>query len=387
MKFKPGFRFLWRALACALIVGFAASPASAAMQPMYSNGEGPVISITPSAEVLPAGIVEFKVEASDPDGLGCANFSYPYIGRAMVDCELPFSFFVDTRRIPIPSGADRRNVTITVSDSKGNSTGVWYLFDLDPNVAGLPPLDTTPPVLRWVTPTIDTTTYGRMSGSYSYIPVDSGKVIASFNASDDTGVQRVELLLSICGRGKVLTKEAAPYSFELDAAKLYAEMPAGCTGGVSLLGYIWDKSGIWAGVSDSYSSSRTLVYDNHGDVTGPSLKILSPVDGSTLPSNRVLTIELEATDPAGVSSVVVSINSGTGGGCTFVAPPYTCTVTVPVPGPYYPYTGTLIAVSALDFYHNQTKAGVRLIDPAQTTDTSSPSGDTSYAKPGKGRKK
>lgn len=357
----------------------------------YSSGEGPTFSFTPSTNVLPGGVTEFRIEASDPDGLKCARFLRMGAGRDMIDCEAPFSFFVDTRIVGVPFGGSQRQINITVEDLKGNSTTAYYTFDLDTNLEGLPAVDTTKPVVSFLSPKIDTTLYwGRMVGAFSYIPEDGSNIHVEFSATDNSSmIQRVEFYGNTgCGMnsGFIMTKENPPFTFEVEAAKWYASLPLTCSSPPVIYTMVYDKTGNYDGASN-YSSSRVLVYNSYGDITGPSIQLLSPT-GTSMPANRTLQITAEVSDPAGVRGVYVSVNGVSFSNCYFSAPPYTCTVTVPTTT----RTETNVTVSAIDHFMNISHSGINLkegttstsVSSSTTTISGTSSGGTVSSKPGKG---
>lgn len=386
-------RFRFFHLSIAVIIGLVVGSAHATVTLMSnSNGEGPKFTFSPSADLLPGGITEFKIEASDPDGLKCAQFHGVWgAGRGMIDCEPPFNFFVDTRMVEIPLFRTDRCLSITVEDLKGNSTGISYCFDIDRNsLDGLPSVDLTKPVAAYLSPKVDTTTYyTSMSGAFSYIPEDGTKLRVEFAVTDDSsGVQRVELFGSGDGKtGFIRTKDAPPYVFEIDAVGWYQAMPPTATHLPVIYAYMWDKSGNWNGASN-YAASRILVFNNHGDVTGPTISASSPVSGATLSSDRKLIMIADVSDPAGLRAVGmtagVNLSDPAKPTCHVTTPPYTCTVEIPATWTEETFN---VAVWAIDKYLNRSAQIISVTNSLASR--SDGGGTTTDPKPsnGRGRKK
>jgi hypothetical protein len=152
----------------------------------------------------------------------------------------------------------------------GSATGSqMFLFDFTP----IP--DTTPPVVSISSPT----TAASISGS----------VTISANASDDTGVTRVEF--SVDG-SLIATDNAAPYSTTWNAE-------ASPLGLHSITVKAFDAAG---------NSSMNTVTSTVIDTTAPVVKFTAPLTGALLSTGTKVTLAATATDNRGVARVEFSVN-------------------------------------------------------------------------------
>lgn len=358
-----------------------------------------VVGMSPSSETLPAGIVEFKIDVADVSAVKCVSFSWAGLGRELADCQAPFSITLDTRKISIPIGMSRQLLTVGAFDANFNRNVIQYQFDIDSStVASAPALDTVPPVFSITSPAVNTWNYkGGAMGAYSFIPDDKSKVNVTFSASDDSsGIQRVEMHV-FAGHHQVFidTRDVAPFAFEIDPAKWYDELkPVFLPSGVYAIPFAYDKAG---NLVQPSIRVRSFVYNNYGDVTGPTVKFITPTDGSLLANNRVLTVEVDATDPSGVAGMQIAIGRGIKT-CYLAAPPFICSATVPI-SPLYEMHG--IMVQSYDRFMTRTISYIEVLDPAfnssggntsTVTDESTSPGTgtgstTTKVNPGKSRKR
>jgi len=152
----------------------------------------------------------------------------------------------------------------------GSATGSqMFLFDFTP----IP--DTTPPVVSISSPT----TAASISGS----------VTISANASDDTGVTRVEF--SVDG-SLIATDTSAPYSTTWNAE-------ASLLGLHSITAKAFDAAG---------NSSANTVTPRVVDATAPVVKFTAPLTGALLTTGTKVTLAATATDNRGVARVEFTVN-------------------------------------------------------------------------------
>ena len=139
---------------------------------------------------------------------------------------------------------------------------------------GGPAPDTTDPVI-----TISSPTGGTVSGN----------VNVSFNASDNNGVARVELLVNGTNVG---TDNSAPFLIAWNSSNHV-------NGSVQLLAYAYDAAN-----NRGTSQTVTVTIDNpveQVDTTAPTVAILSPANGSTV--SRTVTINIAAQDNVAIALV------------------------------------------------------------------------------------
>jgi subtilisin family serine protease len=123
--------------------------------------------------------------------------------------------------------------------------------------------------------------------------VISGGITVSVSATDEGGVDRVELYIG----GKLLATDiASPYAFYWDTA-------AYANGSYDLLAIAYDTAG-----NEGRSGLITVSVDNEifKDTEPPDVFITSPGDGDTLPSRT--TIQASASDNSGISRMELYVD-------------------------------------------------------------------------------
>jgi thermitase len=150
--------------------------------------------------------------------------------------------------------------------------------------AGSVPVDTTAPTVA-----IGAPTGGTVSGSVS----------VSVNASDNTGVARVELWAN----GQLVgTDTSSPYSFSWNSASV-------ADGAATLTAAAYDAAGNTASstpVAVTVANSSTKV----ADTTPPTVAITNPGNGTKVGKGSV-TVSASASDAGGLASVKLSIDGVT----------------------------------------------------------------------------
>jgi len=149
-----------------------------------------------------------------------------------------------------------------------------------------PALDTTAPVVAIASP---------VAGSTA-----SGVVVVGVNASDNTGVARVDFYVN----GKLIANDTtAPYSFSWDSALV-------ANGTASLVAYAVDvagNQGASKAVGVTVSNNATSSTVTAPDTTAPTLSLVNPARGSTV--SGVVAVQLVAKDNSAVNSLSLYIDN------------------------------------------------------------------------------
>jgi len=142
-----------------------------------------------------------------------------------------------------------------------------------------PPPDTTPPTVSITSPPNNSTV--------------SGTISVDVSATDNVGVSRVELY-----KDGVLfaTDNTSPYSFAWDTTQ-------DTSASHKLEAKAYDTSG------NASISSITVIVKGGKDVTPPTVSIISPTDGQTVPPRGKLLIDAKATDEIGVVEIDLYMDS------------------------------------------------------------------------------
>ena len=138
----------------------------------------------------------------------------------------------------------------------------------------------------------------------------SGNVNITANASDSVGVTSVEFYVD---GGLIATDTTFPYSTNWDTT-IYSHNSSH-----SLTTKAYDGAG--------HATTSTAVLVNVLDITLPSVNITSPLNGSIVPRNKVVTIAANSSDASGVQKVEFRVNNVLK--CTDTTPPYSCNWNVP----------------------------------------------------------
>jgi hypothetical protein len=147
--------------------------------------------------------------------------------------------------------------------------------------SSLPASDTTPPVSSLTSPTEGTSV--------------SGTLTVTASASDNVGVARVDLLVNGTLKG---SKNSAPYQFSWDAG-------ANPPGQYALQSIAYDT----AGNTGASAPVSVTVVGPSPDATAPVVALSSPVNGATVPRNKVVTLSAIASDNVAVTKVEFYVNA------------------------------------------------------------------------------
>lgn len=145
-------------------------------------------------------------------------------------------------------------------------------------LAASAPSDTTAPTVAITAPTGGTVT---------------GSVTVNVNASDNVGVARVDLKVNGIA---IASDTMAPYSFVWNSASV-------ANGSATLTAAAFDA----AGNSTTSAPVAVTVSNMTTSTTAPTVAITSPTNGSKIGNGKV-TVSGAASDPAGLSSVKLSID-------------------------------------------------------------------------------
>lgn len=124
----------------------------------------------------------------------------------------------------------------------------------------------------------------------------SGQVAVDIDASDDSGIDRVELLVN----GAVVgTDGAAPYGFGWDSATV-------SDGAAAFVARAYDTAGNVGRHAIEVDVSNSAATDGPGDSMSPVVEILEPVDGSRV--SGMVRIQVRAFDNKALSQISVAID-------------------------------------------------------------------------------
>lgn len=223
----------------------------------------PVVTLTSPAEGSRlTRYVELAADATDPEGVIRVEF---YSGERLIgsDTSAPFSCTCDTGI----TATSRTTLTARAHDASGN-VGISA-----PVVVTVAP-EITPPSVSLTAP----------GGGERLF----GTVTLAANASDGSGVSRVEFLLD--GAQVLGTVTYAPYSYTWNSK-------TAASGGHTLSARATDIHG-----NTATTPAVSVTIDN----TGPAVVLTSPVSGATVGS--VVILQATATDDAGVTRVDFLVN-------------------------------------------------------------------------------
>lgn len=245
-------------------------------------GEPPVVSLTLDVASGPAPLtVSYDATGTyDPDG-GTLTF-YPVCGVQTGWISLQAGPPTGTCAFDEPGP---NQVEVYVQDA----SGYWDVQRAYVTVLGSFSPDTVAPAVQITSPA---------SGASV-----TGTVAVNVSASDNEVVKRVELYLD---SGVLLgTDTTAPYGVTWNTV-------AATMGPHTLYAKAYDESG---NAATSADVSVTVV-----DTAPPSVSILSPAFGRSIPNNSPITISASASDPSGVARVELYRDSGVLLGTDTVAP-------------------------------------------------------------------
>ncbi len=188
-----------------------------------------------------------------------------------------------------PAATGTASLEAKAYDAAGNSATA------SASVSVLPPPDTTPPTVQFVSPPA-TATVGVAT-------------TLTASASDTVGVTKVEFRVN----GSLLcTATASPYTC--------AWTPA-ATGTASLEAKAYDAAG------NSATATATVTVNAPADTTAPVFTAWTPQNSATVRRNTSLTLSATATDAGGIKSLVFS--SGATVLCSFTSGTGSCAWTTP----------------------------------------------------------
>ncbi|MFY0522722.1 Ig-like domain-containing protein [Archangium gephyra] len=223
----------------------------------------PVVTLTsPTAGSRLTRHVEFAADATDPEGVIRVEF---YSGERLLgsDSTAPFSCTCDTGI----TATSRSVLTARAHDASGN---VGVSAPVEVIVAP----EITPPSVSLTAPG---------GGARLF-----GTVMLSANASDSSGVSKVEFLLD--GVQVLGSTTFTPYRYTWNSK-------TAASGGHTLSARATDLHG-----NTATTPAVSVTIDN----TGPAVALTSPVSGATVGS--VVTVQATATDDAGVTRVDFLVN-------------------------------------------------------------------------------
>lgn len=193
-----------------------------------------ITSVSPSQNATVSGFINVGVETNSlAENLGCMQITFPSAdfpyNTWRIDCTPPYSISLDTRRF----NGNAVTLFISVSDILGN----YSVMNLNLNLAnnGQTLSDTILPTATITKPAVASGLYNGQVGSFSFVARNS-KFTAVVAPADNSG--SVERVVFWAGK-KLIDREVAPYSIEIDAA----EMAKDDAGGMIIGSNAYDKSG------------------------------------------------------------------------------------------------------------------------------------------------
>lgn len=255
-----------------------------------TDTEPPVVTITwPSdGEIIEKGST-FTVEAEATDNVGVTDLVFRLNGQTKcVDSTAPYTCQMTIDHTPDVA----YEIMVTAFDAANNSASASVTF-FSSSADG----DTTPPTVAITSP-----------ADGAFVNVNS-TILVQADASDDVGVAKVEFRLN--GELKC-TDAASPYSCQMEIGRR------------ANLNYQITATALdAAGNSASHSITVTSI---ESDTTPPTVTITSPLDGAIVERGSTFTVQAEAADNVGVTSVVFRLNDETT--CVDSTSPYTCQMTI-----------------------------------------------------------
>jgi thermitase len=230
----------------------------------------PTVSFSsPAAGAVVADAVDIQVGASD--NVGVVSVSLSVDGTLLAnDSTAPYAFYWDSSKVSNGSHL----LTATARDAAGNAASAQLSVTTDNPVP-----DTSPPTVSIISPTAGATV--------------SGTITVQVSAGDNVGVADVTLKVDGTSLG---TDSTAPYSFSWSTATV--------TGGPhTLTATAEDGAGNLVGTQTSVIVSNPVP-----DTTPPTVGIISPAAGATV--SGTITVQVSASDNAGVSSVILYADGG-----------------------------------------------------------------------------
>ncbi|XSG86532.1 MAG: Ig-like domain-containing protein [Methylohalobius sp. ZOD2] len=251
-----------------------AAVSAAYEEPAPGDTQAPAVSIfSPDAGATVSDLVAVEVSASDDHGVTEVTL---YANGQLVDTDTtaPYQFSWDSTQEQ-DGGATLTAYAYDAAGNEGISAEVQVTVE---NTVA----DTTAPSVSITTPS---------AGS-----VVSGLVSVEAGASDDHGVTEVTLYAN----GQLVdTDTTAPYQFSWDSTQEQ-------DGGATLTAYAYDAAGnegISAEVQVTVENSPAT---NDADTIAPTVRILSPSDGSTV--RHKVQIWVSARDDVSLASIQLSID-------------------------------------------------------------------------------
>jgi hypothetical protein len=271
--------------------------------PLPNGEEGALgASISLSPQDLPAPVITGSIRI---------NQDAPYTASAAVELDLSASSavtqmqfsqdgaaftapegYMPTKAWTLPSAEGPQTVYVRFLDAEGRTSAIYrddIVLDTVAPTVYMPqtpsPTENTQPVWSWQA--AEDLTSG-VSGTYKfYLGTTSG------------GGQLVS--------GQEVSGNSFAYSGNLARGTYYAYVSAS------------DRAG-----NAAVSAVSTLIIK---DLTAPVVSLTSPVDGSLVQKNKIISIQARASDAVGVARVAFLINGSAV--CTDAAAPYTCSWKVP----------------------------------------------------------
>lgn len=193
-----------------------------------------ITSVSPAQNATVSGFINVGVETNSPaENLACMSISFPSAefpyNTWRIDCTPPFSISLDTRRF----SGNAVGIFINVGDIFGN----YSVMNLTLNLANNGQLlaDSILPTATITKPAIASGLYNGQVGSFSFVAKNSKFTVVAAPSDNSGSVERVVFW---AGK-KLIDREVAPYTIEIDAAEMALDDP----GGMVLGSNAYDKSG------------------------------------------------------------------------------------------------------------------------------------------------
>ncbi len=242
----------------------------------------PTVSIVSPADgsTVPRDLVALLAMATDDVDVAEVEFFVDGASKGS-DASSPYS--VDWNATSLPSGSAHTILAIA-RDAAGN---VGYSQNVTVVVGATASADTNPPTVSIVSPADGST-----------VPRDLVALLAM--ATDDVDVAEVEFFIDGASKG---SDASSPYSVDWDATSL----PAGSAH--TILAIARDAAG-----NVGYSQNVTVVVGAtaSADTNPPTVSIVSPADGSTVPRDYVALLAM-ATDDVDVTEVEFFVDGASKG--------------------------------------------------------------------------
>ena len=260
----------------------------------------PSVSITyPSDGATLSGYTVPLVSASASDNVFVSEVKFTLGTLSITDKTSPYEVVFDTTKLP--NGTTL--LKVEAKDTSNNASTAQITVNIQNKI-----VDTTAPTISVISPTDGSTV--------------SGITTISASASDNVSVASASFFIDGIFLGE---DTSSPYEISWDSTKETNGNHTIQAKALDTSNNLGESTIITVNVNNTIATPTPN--PNPSDTTPPTVSITQPLDGSIVPRNTQVTIQVSASDNVAVSKVEFLVNNSIK--CTSTVTPYTCNWKVP----------------------------------------------------------